>query len=832
MAEKLKSKINNESFISEKFQHPAAILVIFLSLIFFFNEVVFDGRVFISGDSMASKSFETLANDAKDQNIFPLWNPYIFCGMPGYASLTISGERTFDISAYIFGKTSHWFGYLMNNPDLGWQLFYYFLFGIGVYSLVFYKLQNKLAALLSSLGVLHSTFVIILITVGHMTKIPVIAFFPFILLILEKLRIKFNFVLSLILVLLIHFMYLPGHLQMIFYVYFAIGIYFLFYLILSAFKKEILTGVFRAGLIFSLATGISFAMTSDQYLSILEYSKYSIRGSGSIALQNQANNASQTSTQSGGLDYDYATSWSFDPTEVLSFVVPSIYGFGNHTYKGALSQNQSMRLNTYFGPQPFTDAPQYMGIAILILAAIGIWQNRKNSFVQYSVILILISLLISFGRNSIFYDAMFNYFPYFNKFRIPSMILILIQIMMPILAGYGFKSILENDFDEKCKKRFMQFFIASAILFFISFVGKEIVISIYQTFFTTQDLLTKFQGADQNTIQAFYTIISEMVATDVLVAFLISTFIFGGIYFYLKNNLKQTLFTIIIIGTLILDLWRINYKPYETHPKRIAQQNFSTPQFVSFLKQDTTLYRTLEFEKGQPPYNNSLAYWRIQSAYGYQGAKMRQIQDMYDVVGIGNPLMWSLMNVKYIISDKPDSNQFLQVIHQSEKFISFNRTALPRAFFVNSYKVKSGIEILNSIRDLSFNPIDVAFFMEEPNLKIEPATIENEADFTKYGIQDFEIKVKASGNNLLFISETWYPKGWKAYLDENEIPIHRLNYMFRGVVISKGEHILKMKFEPENFYLGKNLSLWINIIIILLFGYFIANYFLKKNKSV
>ena len=95
--------------------------------------------------------------------------------MPGYASLTISGERTFDISAYIFGKTSHWFGYLMNNPDLGWQLFYYFLFGIGVYSLVFYKLQNKLAALLSSLGVLHSTFVIILITVGHMTKIPVIA---------------------------------------------------------------------------------------------------------------------------------------------------------------------------------------------------------------------------------------------------------------------------------------------------------------------------------------------------------------------------------------------------------------------------------------------------------------------------------------------------------------------------------------------------------------------------------------------------------------------------------------------------------------------------------
>ena len=180
-----KQKIDSP-LIPYKYQHAASIVVIFLSLIVFFHEVVLESRVFVAADPIASKSFETLINDAEQQGSFPLWNPYIFCGMPGYASLMVHGERYFDVTAWALGKIVNLFVVIVNNPDIGWGLFYYFVLGAGMYWLSYEKLNSKIAALVSGLAVMHSTFIIILIMVGHMTKVPVIAFFPFIFLVLER----------------------------------------------------------------------------------------------------------------------------------------------------------------------------------------------------------------------------------------------------------------------------------------------------------------------------------------------------------------------------------------------------------------------------------------------------------------------------------------------------------------------------------------------------------------------------------------------------------------------------------------------------------------------
>ena len=821
-------KQNDSTFIPEKYQHHFSILIIFLSLIIFFNEVIFDNRVFIASDTIASKSFETFSKESAEEGIYPLWNPYIFCGMPGYASLTIGFERTYDISAFILGKINHLFDFI---SDLNWELFYYLILGIGTYFFAFYKLKNKIASLISALGVMHSTFVIILITVGHMTKVPVIAFFPIIFLLIEKLREKFSIFISLILILAIHFMFLPSHLQMIFYIYFALGIYFLYLIIRSLIKKEIFKPILIAGIVFAFASGIALLLTSDQYFSVIEYSKFSIRGAAPITQQIQSQNSASSVSNSGGLDYEYATNWSFSPEELTTLFVPSFYGFGNHSYKGALTQNQSVRLNTYFGQQPFTDAPQYIGVAIILLAIFGFWKNRREPFVQYLLILIFLSILISFGKFSFLYDLMFNYFPYFNKFRIPSMILILVQLTMPILAGFGVKSILENSFSDAKKKLLFRIFLISSALTFISIIGKEITISIYQSFVSMADLATKFQGADQNNLNAILTIVSDMVASDVTFLFLFFSLIFGLIYFYQTKKIQSSTFTIILVFVILSDLWRINFKPYETHPNRISQQQFQKPEYVNFLLSDSTLYRTVEFQNGQPPYDNTNAFWKIQNAYGYQGAKMRQIQDVFDVVGLNNPLLLTLMNVKYVISNNPDTTELFSLKHKSEKYILKNNLYAPRAFFVDSYKTKSGIEILNSIKEMNFIPSYVAYFMEEPNLKIDPPTEKSFAEFTKYSSQEFVIKVGASGNNLLFISESWYPKGWKAYIDEKEIPIYRLNYMFRGVVVPDGVHTLKMKFEPESFYLGKNLSLWLNILLIGGILFYAIKYFMPKKEK-
>ncbi len=133
--------------------------------------------------------------------------------------------------------------------------------------------------------------------------------------------------------------------------------------------------------------------------------------------------------------YEYATNWSFSPGEVLTWIVPSYYGFGKSVYNGPLTQNRDVEVNTYFGQMPFVDVAMYMGVIVFFLAILSMVVNWKDPFVRYLTILAAIATLISFGRTfPLFYDLMFHYFPFFDKFRVPSMILVLVQLSFPILS--------------------------------------------------------------------------------------------------------------------------------------------------------------------------------------------------------------------------------------------------------------------------------------------------------------------------------------------------------------------------------------------------------------
>jgi hypothetical protein len=809
--------------IPQKYQHAAAIALIFISLLIFFNEIVFSGKVFVSGDTVAAHSWETLINDAKAEGIFPLWNPYIFCGMPGYASLSIHGDRDFDITALISGRLANAFGHIMMYPDVGYIIYYYFVFAVGVYFFAFYKMRSKIAALIVALATVYSTFVIIWIMVGHVTKIVVIAYFPYVFWLVEKLREKFNLLLLLLLIIVLHLMFLPGHMQMIFYIYFALGIYYIMYFIRALVKKENWKGVLRSGILFSVASALAFGLTADQYLSTLEYAPYSIRGSDPIAqAAHQEKQGSETKATQGGLDYDYATNWSFSPGETFTFLIPSLYGFGNHPYQGVLTNNQLTELNTYFGPLSSTDAPQYMGIVIVVLAGIGLVRKRKEPFVQYCAVMILLALLISFGREfSLVYDLMFYHFPMFNKFRIPSMILILVQVFTPLLAGFGIVSLVEDrtrSLPASMLIRWKYTMVTSGVLFLIAITAKGLFVSIYSSFFSQADVtkaLSHSYGNQPQVLNELFNFIANAVATDIAVAFVLLTVTFGLFYLYWQKKISFNMLAVMLVAVVVVDLWRVDFKPMETHSREQANQYFAMPDYVKFLKQDTTLYRTLEFINGQPPYSNTLAYWRIQSAYGYQGAKVRAYQDIVENINLANPLLWGLMNVKYIISNQLDSSRVLAPIYRGkERNVFHNRTELPRAFFVNRYEVASGMEILKKISTISFNPLDVAYCTEDPQLKIDPPQSGAEVKYTRFGIQDLEAKVTATGNNLVFFSETYYPEGWKAFVDNVETPIYRTNYLFRGVVVPAGTHIVSMKFEPRGYSLGKQLSLWLNILVL------------------
>jgi hypothetical protein len=845
-----------KAFIPPKYQHAVAIALLFLSIIVFFNQIIFGGKTFVDTDIIASHSFDTFLADAKREGIFPLWDPYTFCGMPAYASLTVSGERVFDLTGEILSKASQLFSYIILNPPSGWVYFFYFLFACGMYLFTYSKLRSKFAAFLTAFAATFSTFIIIWAMVGHNTKIAVMAFFPYLLFAVEKLRERFSLPLAFLLVLLIHFSFLPSHVQMIFYVYLTLGLYLLFYLIKSFLKKkEVVEGtappagwkpIVRTGLVLALAGALAFAMDADKYLSVWEYGPYSIRGSNPILETAQQ---AGTKTVAGGLDYEYATSWSFAPGEMMTWLVPSWYGFGVHEYSGPLTDNRPAMLNSYWGPQPFTHAPQYMGLIVLLLAIFGFVRNRRDPFVQFLGVTILLSLLIAFGKEfPIVYDLMYRYFPMYNKFRIPSMILVLVQIFVPILAGYGVVSLMKEREQlrgaalQRWKKRLLLGLGASIIVclglsaLYESFLSRQaiqnMVSSVYPYGFPRDRVIDYvYRQIPAQISGELVAHVSKMVSTDLFMAIGLLVVSLGSLYYFIQGKMRFTTFSILLFATVAVDLWRVDMKPMDPKDRTSWQQVFQKPDYVSFLQKDSTLFRVLELRDGQPFYDNSLAYWRIQNAYGYQGAKMRAFQDVLDVVGLSNPLIRDLMNIKYIVPDKPDSSAGLGLVYNGAQKVYANLSVLPRAFFVNRYEVSDGLGILSKIRDTAFDPRDVVFFEKDPKLQVEPPHPAAKAEFLSYDIQDMQLKVTTSGNNLLFFSETYYPEGWKASIDGKETPIYRADYLFRAVVVPPGIHKLEMKFEPTGFYLGKNLSLFANLLVIGVLAFFGIDWWMKRKRE-
>jgi hypothetical protein len=168
---------------------------------------------------------------------------------------------------------------------------------------------------------------------------------------------------------------------------------------------------------------------------------------------------------------------------------------------------------------------------------------------------------------------------------------------------------------------------------------------------------------------------------------------------------------------------------------------------------------------------------------------------------------------------------------KNEMIVYENKKCLPRAFFVNRYEVKDKLEIVKSLREGSFNPKDVAYLESDPGIKVDPKQQGAEAKVAGFGMHHIEFDVTATGNNLLFISEIYYPAGWKAYIDGQETPIYKTDYIFRSVMVPKGNHKIEMKFDPQSFKIGKQISLWTNVMVFGIIGFFAVTYFIKRKKK-
>ncbi|MGQ9818641.1 MAG: YfhO family protein [Candidatus Kapaibacteriales bacterium] len=821
-------KTKTKEIIPPKFQDLIAIILILLLVLIFFAGAIASGG-FIDFDNLSSLSFRPFLDNAKRTGNFPQWISLIFAGMPAYGSLLVTGSRSWDIIYQIVTSFSVVFGELFGS-DTARVLFFYILYGTGIYWLIREKQMPKTFALFSAFAAIFSTWVITWVMIGHNTKPVVLSMIPFIFVFIERLKKLFSPLVFGFLIIAFAVMFIGNHLQMIFYGVMAFAIYLLYDLIISLIKRENWLKVLRAGILVIIAGGIAFLMSADRYLSTLEYAPYSVRGSAPIEKIHK--DKTHKPEQS---DYEYATMWSYSPEELFTLLVPSYFGFGIRDYREG-------KVSTYWGQKESEDSPPYMGILIFGLAIVGIIYFRRERFVQALILISLFAILLSFGKNfPLLYNLFYYYFPSFNQFRAPSMALVLIHFSFPILSAYGLLALKNMRDKQENNNKTLRWFVLLPLIFLI--IGFIFSIGFQSSYIASVGNSQKYKQISsmygREVAQELQNFAWKKAVEDwyINAIFLLAGGIFASLYITHKVKYPTFYFALAIIT--LVDLFRIDSLRMEYSKERSAQDVFVQRQDVyDFIKQDKSIFRVADFSVNPP---NMSAYYLVENINGYHAAKLRVYQDLMDVANMEgmegstsqlyNPFLWSLLNVKYLIFNK--QIQGAQPVYrgqQANAFVYLNPTYYDRAFFVKNAVVEKPLEILYHLKRGDFNPLDTVFVEKPLGIEIEQPDSTAQIRLVEKQNEYIKLECTASGNNLLFISEIYYPPSWKVYIDGQETDIIKANYAFRAVIVPKGSHIVELKFISSAFEKGKTYSIIANLLTLLIIGFGIFWSYKKEKK--
>ncbi len=827
------SRFNLENILPQKYHVLAVVLVLFILFLAFLSPLYFGGKTFQSGDIISSESMQPYLHQANDG--FTLWNPLIFCGMPAYAIGT--APTWFNLIYLVFTSVRNLFASLFAVQYAMWS-FYVIVLSITSFLLMRHLTKNTLVSLFTGIATSFSTGLIVFLFIGHVTKLTAISMYPLVFLMLLRMQKGIKLIDFLILVIAFQLLIQSFHAQIIFYTFFAVGIYFAYYLIRALVKKEIecRNNVLKSIVTFAGAVIIALLIQADSITQIYQYTPYSTRGGKGIT-----ETTSSVTNPSSSAYYEYHTSWSFSPEEVMTFIVPSFYGFGNSIYDGPLTNGQKVDVNTYFGQMPFVDVAMYMGVLVFFLALFAVFTRWKEPFVQFLTILSGIALLISFGKNfSFLFDLMFYYFPYFDKFRVPSMILVLVQLSVPVLAGLGLMKIISAR--EEKDIRVIKILKNAAYVFTGIFALSLLLNNPISTWFVSRvndyaSTLPTSQSRLAEQFRALADYSAGMFTTDMMLGFGFLTLAFWAAVSYINSKISRDVFVFTVIVLTLVDLWRVDARGAE--PKYVdnpdVKNMFSEPQYIRVIKNqnDKNPFRILNLKQDGSlgSYSNNAnynAYFLVEDLYGYSGIKPRGYQDIMDVVGPANPTLWRMLNVEYIVFDRPVQLPGLVPIDQKDKEVVYRDTAaLPRVYFVNSVQVKAGLQILNMIKNNEFDPKDVAF-VDDNNLKVDKPDSTASTSITEYKNQLIKVDVNASGNNFLFLGDTYLPAGWKASVDGSPVKLYKTNHDFMGIVVPKGKHVVEFKYAPASFYISKYIVLVLSSVVLL--GLILVVVFEKKKK--
>ncbi|HKW50941.1 MAG TPA: hypothetical protein VJQ53_04340, partial [Candidatus Eisenbacteria bacterium] len=690
--------------------------VALLVLLFFYPITL--GKVFISPDSVAPAGFSKIATDALvHRHVYPLWNPFHFLGMPTFGSLAFV-PYVYPLDA-VFGFLQE----ILRFPKLTWLLAHYLLLGISMLAFLRAAGAAPEAGVLGAFALSLTPNLVAVGAYGHGSQIMTVAYLPLLLLLLDRFARRgsllalagFAFAAALQL--------LRAHVQIVFYSWIALTLYALFLGATALREGRRAEGVRAfAGLAAGLALG--FGMSAFLYLPVHEYAKLSTRGGG----------------EGGGAGLLYATSWSFHPREILTFLVPSMFGFGG---------------STYWGSMPFTDYPNYMGIVPLAFAIYGA-ATAKGVTRAYLVALAGVALLISFGKHlQPLYSLLYYHLPFFNKFRVPVMILALVQFATAALAALGLTNALRSGATPASKSgdsasRWMRAALLAAIagfgvLFLINFLGP-----------TLRDYAVRSrQGFDPSHARMAL----DMASIDAIKSGLFLAAALALVGMALRGRLSRSVAALLIVGVTAADLWTIDRRiidPQVATPREYDDNFRETPE-IAYLKSDSTQFRVFPLRWD----DSRLAAFGIASVLGYHPAKPRLYQAFVDTVGIQSFEALRLLNVKYILADGtfPPGTKDVTLRHDGEVKVYEVEGVLPRAFVGHAIRqVRDDTVALAVMRTHGFDPrAEVLWSEATAPPPVSAAGVPDSVQSIRYDFNETEYMVSTSAPGLLVIVDQYDP---------------------------------------------------------------------------
>ena len=674
-------------------------------------------------------------------------------------------------------------------------------------------------AVLGSIAFAFSTYLLIILQVGHNTKALAISYIPLViagLLLLKQHKLLSGFLVSLVA---ISLQIRANHYQMTYYMLILLGIYFIVYLVDSYRKKDVKDFITYMSLFF-LAGILSLGLNAPNILSTYDYSKYSTRSQSELKL-NPDGSEKEIST---GLDYDYITQYSYGIFESLNLVAPRVQGGASSEDVGENSdlyeflidnnvpkpQAQSFikSVPTYWGSQPILEAPAYIGASIAFLFVLSLFVV-KGPFKWWLLISFILSLLLSWGKNFPLLTNLFiDYVPFYNKFRAVSSIQVILEFAVPLLAVIGLNKFLADSDLKNIRRSFAIFSVPLIILLVIS--GSLSFAGLYDDYYSN--------GYGQ---EIFNQIIEErknIFNKDILRALLIGGVIFLTLRF---SKLIGRNFTFLIVSLIVIvDLYSVNSRYIDKD--LFIDKSINTYQLSEIDNEillDTLDYRVFNLSTGLS--NASSSYYH-NSLNGYHAAKLRRFQEYYDYLTFhDNEKLFNSLNVKYLIGkDDQDQDQ-----------LYINPDALGNAWSVDSLLILDNPdELLNKLKDTDISKIALGLKNSIP--KDLPQTFESKdlikIEKVKNSSSHLTYNYNALSEQLIVFSEIYYPSGWDVFIDGEKSDFFDINYLLRGMLIPGGKHEIEFFFSPEIVKTGINIRI---ITIIITFS-LIAYMLYRENKWV